>query len=104
MNKTQTRHLSQPFRAWSDLDATLSTVHGLQDNIDPDRLPKNFKDVMSCPDSQEWAEAYQKEFQGCKDRNVLDVVKPSPGMKVLGTTMITKYKVNNGVIITVMEK
>ncbi len=78
--------------------ANLSTVHGLPDNIDPDRPPKNFKDAMSRPDSQEWAQAYQKEFQGCKDRNVFAVVKPPPGTKVLGTTTRTEYKINNGVI------
>ena len=53
---------------------------------------------MRRPDSQEWAEAYQKEFQGCKDRNVFAVVKPPPGTKVLGTTTRTEYKVNNGVM------
>ena len=78
--------------------ANLRTVHGLPDDIDPDRPPKNFKDAMSRPDSQEWAEAYQKEFQGCKDRNVFAVVKPPPGTKVLGTTTRTEYKINNGVM------
>ena len=74
------------------------TVHRLPDNIDPDRPPKNFKDAMSRPDSQEWAEACQKEFQGCKDRNVFAVVRPPPGTKVFGTTTRTEYKVNNGVM------
>jgi hypothetical protein len=47
------------------------TLKGLLPFIDPDRLPKNFKDAMSRDDKQEWAEAYNKEYQGFKERNAL---------------------------------
>jgi hypothetical protein len=47
-------------------------MQGLSDSdtIDPDKPPRNYKYAMSSPDNQEWAEAYQKEFQGFKDRGI----------------------------------
>jgi hypothetical protein len=65
--------------------------------IDPDRPPKNFKEAMARPDREQCAKAYQKEYQGFKDRNVLSVMKLPQGAKVLGTTTRMKYKINNGV-------
>ncbi len=67
------------------------------DGIDPDRPPKNFKEAKARPDREQWAKAYQKEYQGFKDRNVLSVAKPPQGAKVQGTTSRLEYKVNNGV-------
>jgi hypothetical protein len=52
---------------------------------------------MARPDREQWAKAYQKEYQGFKDRKVLLVVKLPPGAQVLGTTTRLEYKINNGV-------
>ncbi len=43
---------------------SLRTLEGLPPSIDPDRLPKNYKDTMSRADRQRqaWAEAYDKEY------------------------------------------
>ena len=57
--------------------------------------PKNFKDAMRRTDRQEWAEAYDKEFQGFKEHGTLKAVRPVPGVKILGTTTRTEYKVVN---------
>ena len=53
--------------------------------------PKNFKDAMLRADRQEWAEAYDKEYQGFKEHRTLKVVRPVPGVKILGTTTRTEY-------------
>ena len=53
---------------------------------------------MSGPDNQEWAEAYQKKFQGFKDRGVFAKVRPPKGAKILGTTTSLDYKIDNGVL------
>ena len=53
---------------------------------------------MASPDREKWAAAYQKEFQGFKDRKVLAVVKLPAGAKALGTTTRLEYKINNGVL------
>ncbi len=46
----------------SSPDEMLTTkVKGLQNSIDPDKPPKRYKEVMSCKDSAEWTEAYNKE-------------------------------------------
>jgi hypothetical protein len=75
----------------------VQTVQGLPSGIDPDRPPKNFKEAMARPDREQWAKAYQQEYQGFKDRNVLKVVELPQGAKVLGTTTRLEYKINNGV-------
>jgi hypothetical protein len=54
-------------------------VEGLPPGIDPDRPPKNFKEAMARPDREQWAAAYQKEYQGFKDRNALAVVELPKG-------------------------
>jgi hypothetical protein len=40
-------------------------------SIDPGKLPKNFKDVMSREDMQEWAEAYDNEYQTTMEHSKL---------------------------------
>jgi hypothetical protein len=48
-----------------DCLGTMSTrVKGLPGNIDPSKPPKSFKDAVSREDRQQWAEAYDREFQG----------------------------------------
>ena len=41
-------------------------------------------------------EAYQKKYQGFKDRDAVRVVIPLCGAKVLGSTTRTDYKVEQG--------
>ena len=72
-------------------------VAGLPACIDPTKPPKNFKDAMSRPDRQQWAEAYNKEYQGFIERGTFVVVKPEKGEKVLGTTTRLDYNMVNGV-------
>jgi hypothetical protein len=36
---------------------------------DYSKSPKNFKEALSRPDSEEWIESYCREFQGFKDRD-----------------------------------
>ncbi len=52
---------------------------------------------MSLPDAQEWVEAYDKEFMGIKQRGVFETVRMEKGMKIMGMTTRTEYKVTNGV-------
>ena len=42
--------------------------------------------AMSLPDAQEWAEAYDKEYMGMKQRNVFGTVRMEKGMKLMGMT------------------
>ena len=49
-------------------------------------------------DRQEWAEAYDKEYQGFVEHGTLKIVRPVPGVKILGTTTRAEYKVVNGVL------
>ena len=58
-----------------------------QGKIDTNGPPKNFKDAMLRTDRQEWAEAYDKEYQGFKEHGTLKDVHPVPGVKILGTTV-----------------
>jgi hypothetical protein len=59
---------------------------------DVTKPPKNFRDAMSREDRQEWADAYDSEYQGFYDHGTLKVVRPEPGAKVIGTTTRTEYK------------
>ena len=43
------------------------------------------------------AEAYDKEFMGIKQRGVFETVQMEKGMKIMGMTTRTEYKVTNGV-------
>jgi hypothetical protein len=51
---------------------------------------------MSSEDSAEWAEAYNKEYMGLKQRNVFEVVQIEKGVKLMGMTTRNEYKVVNG--------
>jgi hypothetical protein len=72
-------------------------VKGLPDSIDPTKPPRNYRHAMSLPDAQEWAEAYDKEYMGIKQRGVFETVRMEKGMKIMGMTTRTEYKVTNGV-------
>ena len=71
-------------------------LQGLPDYIDPTKPPKSYKDAMSLPDAAEWAEAYDKEYMGIKQRRVFEVVRIEKGMKLMGMTTRNEYKVVNG--------
>ena len=76
----------------------IARVKGLPEGIDPSKPPKNFKYAMSRIDRQQWAEAYDREYQGFYEHQTLKVARarPEPGTKVLGSTTRTEYKVMNG--------
>jgi hypothetical protein len=74
-----------------------SRVKGLPDSIDPSKPPRNYRDAMQREDRQEWAEAYDKEYQGFIEQGTLKIAKPEKGAKVLDTTTRADYKVTNGV-------
>ncbi len=75
----------------------LTRVKGLQDSIDPNKLPRNYRDAMRREDGQEWVEAYDKEYQGFIEQGTLKIARPEKGAKVLDTTTRADYKVTNGV-------
>jgi hypothetical protein len=49
--------------------ASVRAVQGISDEINTDKPPTSYKDAMSRPDAQEWAEVHQKEYKGFMDRN-----------------------------------
>jgi hypothetical protein len=57
-----------------------SVLQGLPISINPDLPPKNFKDAMSRVDKQEWATAYDEEYQGFFERQAVKVVRAKPGV------------------------
>ena len=80
----------------SPCETPTTKVKGLPNSINPDKPPKSYKDAMSREDSAEWAEAYNKEYMGLKQRNVFEVVRIEKGMKLMGMTTRNEYKVVNG--------
>ncbi len=58
--------LSKARGLWSRIEAKLvntpvggpSRVRGLPDSIDPNKPPRNYREMMQQEDGQEWAEAY----------------------------------------------
>ena len=51
----------------------LHSFKGLPISIDPTKPPKNYKDAMSRPDAEEWAQAYMEEYN-----NAVPKVNPKP--------------------------
>ncbi len=60
-----------------------SKLKGLPDFIDPNKPPRNYRDAMQREDQQEWAEAYDKEYQGFIEQGTLKTARPEKGAKVL---------------------
>jgi len=54
--------------------------------------PISFDDAMSRPDAQLWKEAFDKEMNGLKKRNVFSVVDRPADRNPLGTTMVCRKK------------
>ena len=65
--------------------------------VDFNRPPRSYRDAMSRVDSAEWAEAYSTEQRGFTERGAFSIVKPPPGVKILGTTTVCDYKMDSGV-------
>ncbi len=74
-----------------------SRVKGLPDSIVPNKPPRSYRDAIRREDQQEWAEAYDKEYQGLIEQGTLKIARPQKGAKVLDTTTHADYKVTNGV-------
>ena len=79
--------------------ASHRTLKGLPPSIDPDRPPKNYNDAMSRADKQEWSEAFQKEYQGFKERNAFKTVRPRKGVRIHDTLTRFEYKEDNGTFL-----
>ncbi len=77
--------------------ASIRSVQGIPNYIDPDKPPTSFKDALSRPYAQEWADVHQKEHQGFKDRNAFATVMLPKGAKVPGTTTLRNYTIANSV-------
>ena len=72
------------------------SVTGVPAGIDVNKPPRNFREAMSREDRQEWAEAYDSEYQGFLEHGTLKIVRLKQGAKILGTTTRTEYKVSTG--------
>jgi hypothetical protein len=79
-------------------------LKGLTIAINPDRPPRNFKDAMSRVDKQEWATAYDKEYQGFFERQAFKVVPAPPGVKIHDTLTRLEYKEDNGTFLKRMVR
>ena len=69
-------------------------VKGFPDSLDPTKPLRNSRHAMSLPDAQEWAEAYDKEYMGIKQRGAFETVRMEKGMEIMGMTTRTEYKCN----------
>jgi hypothetical protein len=58
-----------------------SRVKGLPDSIDPNKPPSNYRDAMRREDRQEWAEAYDKEYQGSLNKEHSKSLDQRKGLK-----------------------
>ncbi len=54
---------------------------------------------MSRDDKQEWAEAYNKEYQDFKERNAFKVLRPDKGIRIHDTLTRLEYKEDNGTFL-----
>ncbi len=62
--------------------------------------PISHKDAMSRPDAKEWKEAFDKEMNGLKKRNVFSVLDRPSDRNPLGTTMVTNIKLTESRILS----
>ncbi len=67
-------------------------VKGLPVSIDPLKPSRNYRHSLSLLDAQEWAEAYDKEYMGIKQRVVFETVRMEKGMKIMGMTTAQNTK------------
>ncbi len=73
-------------------------LKGLPPSIDPDQLPKNYKDAMSRAELQAWDEAYHKEYCRFKERNAFKIIYPEQGIKIHNTLTRLEYKEDKGTL------
>ncbi len=59
------------------------SVGGVPAGINVTKPPKSFRDAMRREDRQEWAAAYDSEYQGFYGHGTLKVVRPEQGAKVI---------------------
>jgi hypothetical protein len=50
---------------------------------------------MSRENRQSWAEAYDKEYRGFKERNAFKIIRPEKGIKMHDTLTRFEYKEDN---------
>ncbi len=74
------------------VEITYRPLRGLDPRINPDEPPRNYKEAMKAIDNQAWAAAYDSENIGFKERGVLKVERPKPGIKMLDTLTRLEYK------------
>ncbi len=53
-----------------------SRVNELPDSIDPNKPLRNYRNAMRREDRQEWAEAYDKDYQGFIEQGTLKIARP----------------------------
>ncbi len=83
---TQSKYFRDIIGAQRAFVESLRVLQGLPGTIYPDKPPKNYKEAMSRPDNQEWAEADQKEYLGFKERGFFATIVLPKGAEILGTT------------------
>jgi hypothetical protein len=71
----------------------------LPNSINPDRPPRNFKDAMSRVDEQEWATAYDKEYQGFFESQAFKVVPAKPDVMIHDNKTRLKCKEDDGTFL-----
>ncbi len=71
------------------------SLRGLDPRINPDKLLRNFRDVMKALDKQAWAAADNSEYLGFQQREVFKLVKPKPGVRIRDTITRLEYKEDN---------
>jgi hypothetical protein len=77
---------------------------GVPAGVGVNKQPKNFRDAMSREDQQEWASAYDLEYQGFLQHGTLKLALPYlGGAKVIGTTTSTEYKARSGCVSWVIR-
>ncbi len=64
-------------------------------SIDPVKPLRNYWHAMTRPDTQEWAEAYNKDYMGIKQRSVFKTVLMKKWMKLMGMATCMEYEVSN---------
>ena len=72
------------------------SLKGLDPKINSDKPPRNFREAMKALDEQAWAAAYNSEYLGVKQREVVKLVKPEPGGRIHDTLTRLEYKKDNG--------
>ncbi len=57
-------------------------LKGLDLRINLDKPLRNFRDAMTALDKQAWAAAYNSEYPGFQPREVFEIIRPQPGVRI----------------------